>query len=304
VNAALHCDNRRMTLPSLSTLVSYPDGALQSRGAVLHVEPVEGDRIAVLLDATACHPVDSTWPDQGADRALLTVDGGEPMPVLDCVVAATDGEALFLGADIPVRKGTDGWVFVVAHILAATPSVVEVANVEVTVDADYRHALSAGHTACHLASLALNAALADAWTKEVPLDGNANPDFDQLAIETSTILEHGSLDTYRIGKSLRRKGFVPAPLIDGLGAVQDDVDTLLSAWVATGARIQIARDGGDSLIDRRYWQCALPGKTVSIPCGGTHLSSLAELSAITVSLTTTESPGAVELRMATTAAPA
>jgi alanyl-tRNA synthetase len=241
--------------------------------------------------------VDAAWPDQPADRGTLAVDGGT-FDLVDCVVGATDGAALYLGAEVPVRKGTDGWAFVVAHIIEG--SVAEGANVDLRVDADYRHALSAGHTACHLASLALNAQLATAWTKEVQLDGLGRPNFDGIAIETSTIGEYGSVDVYRVGKSLRKRGFTPAAL-DDLDAIVSGANAQLAEWVASGAEVTIAREG-DGLTSRREWRCELPGHPVSIPCGGTHLPSLAELASLTISLAADEIAGALELRMTTVAA--
>ncbi len=101
-----------------------------------------------------------------------------------------------------------------SHLVDADASLTEGDTVTVEVDATYRAALSAGHTACHLASLALNAALAGAWTKEPRLDSLGSPDFDGAANETSTILEHGARDTYRVGKSVRKAGFDPAALDD------------------------------------------------------------------------------------------
>src|SRR5690606_7569204 len=153
----------------------------------------------VLLDSTPCHPVDSAWPDQGPDRATLSWEEGT-FAVTDCVVGATDGERLFVGDEVPVRKGSVGWAFVVVHVLADAPAVGS--EVTVTVEAESRAALSAGHTGCHLASLALNRALASRWSKDVARDGLGSPNFDAAANESSTILEHGSHDTYRLGKSL------------------------------------------------------------------------------------------------------
>lgn len=283
-------------LPATDTAVTYPSGATVSTGTALHSEPLGDGRSAVILDVTSAHPVDSAWPDQPADRGTLVV-GADTVALLDCVVGATDGEALYLAGDIPVRKGTEGWAFVVAHVIDG--SIADGATVEVRVDADFRHALSAGHTACHLASLALNSALADAWTKEVPLDGLGHPNFDSVAIESSTISENGSVDLYRIGKSLRKRGFTVAAL-DDLGAVATAVNARLAEWVATDAAVTISRDG-DGLTSRREWRCELPGHPVSIPCGGTHLGSLSELASITIGLATDEVAGAVELRMMTTA---
>jgi alanyl-tRNA synthetase len=293
-------------LPTADTVVTYPTGAVASTGTVIHVEPLSGARTGVFLDTTACHPVDAAWPDQPADRGTLVVNG-VTFDIVDCVVGATDGTALYLGADVPVRKGTEGWAFVVAHIIegaavegsAVEGAVVEGATAQVRADADYRRALSAGHTACHLASLALNAQLTSAWTKEVQFDGLGHPNFDGIAIETSTIGAYGSVDVYRIGKSLRKRGFTPAAL-DDLAAVADGANSLLAQWVTSAAEVTIAREG-EGLTSRREWRCALPGHLVSIPCGGTHLASLAELASVTVSLATEEIVGAVEVRMSTTA---
>ena len=277
-----------MTLPASSTIVTYASGATRSRGRVLHVQQLADSRTAVILDETACHPVDLAWPDQGADRA--TIDG---VTVEDCVVGATDGTALYLGSDVPVRKGTEGWAFVVAHIVSSFAKA-EGDEVEVEVDADYRLALSTGHTLCHLASLALNGALAGAWSKGVATDAAGQPNFDALAIETSTILENGSRDVYRVGKSLRKKGFTVAAL-DDVPLVEAEANARLAALLASGSSVDIEVDG-PRLDDRRYWVFG----EYRIPCGGTHLASLAGLSG-RIELDRTEADGAISLVMVTRA---
>ena len=287
-----------MSLPAVDTVVTYPAGAVTGTGTILHTETLPDGRQAVLLDATPVHPVDAGWPDQGADRAVLTTPEGTAVPVEDCIVGATDGTALYLGRDIPVRKDTDGWAFVAVHILPAGTLPAEGDQVQLSVDRGYRAALSAGHTACHLASLALNRQLAGAWKKDVQLDAAGNPNFDALAIETSTIREYGSRDVYRLGKSLRRKGFLPDALLADPAAVEAGVNATLKAWVASGAKVAIERES-DTLTGMRRWTCNLPDGPVSIPCGGTHLSSLADISGITVTLTAETANGATELVMDT-----
>ncbi|MCC9173935.1 metal-dependent hydrolase [Arthrobacter sp. zg-Y179] len=287
-----------MSLPKIDTAVTYPAGALTGTGAVLHVETLPDGRLAVLLDATPVHPVDAGWPDQGPDRATLTTPDGREVPLLDCVVGATDGAALFLGRDIPVRKGTEGWASVVVHVLPEDAGIAEGDRVEVSVDGGYRAALSAGHTACHLASLALNRQLAGAWKKEVQADAAGSPDFDALAIETTTILPGGSRDVYRLGKSLRRKGFLPDALLADLAAVEKGVNARLAEWVASDAEVRIERES-DLLTGMRSWVCELPDGTVSIPCGGTHLASLAAVSEIEVRLSCEPGEGAAEVVMDT-----
>lgn len=290
---------RGVTAPS-ATVVDYPSGALASRGVVLATLPV-GELLGVVLDRTAFHPVDAGWPDQPADRGTLEVDG-VTYPVVDAVVGATDGGDILVGGDIPVRTGAPGWEFLVVHLLRPDVRVSLGQQVAVTVDEGYRRALSMGHTGCHLASLALDAALADAWTKEVPADALGHPGFDALACQSSRIDDNGSVDIYRIGKSLRRRGFDPAAL-DDLAGVEARANARLAEWVATGADIRIDRDG-DTLGDRRRWVCALPGREAVIPCGGTHLRTLAEVAAITVRLTRGDVDGGLELTMTTEVTPA
>lgn len=280
------------------TTVTYPAGALTSHGTVLHVADAGSGRTAVVLDTTAFHPVDTAWPDQPADRGALVANGTE-IPVVDAVVGAAERDGqLLLGRDVPVRTGTPDWTFVVAHVVEGAPLAVGDV-VDVQVDAAYRAALSTGHTACHLAALALDAALADAWRKDAPLDALGAPAFDALAIQESRILPNGSRDVYRIGKSLRRKGFDPGAL-DDLDTLAARVDGQLASWLESGADVRVERDG-DALADRRSWVCDLPGGAARIPCGGTHVGSLADIEDVTVSFALSTVEGGSQLEMTTTA---
>ena len=284
-----------MTLPKSDTLVTYPDGATTSSGTVLHVEPLDEGRHAVVLDTTACHPVDTAWPDQPADRGTLTTDHGR-QPIVDAITGGIHDGVLHLGAALPVRTGTDGWTFVVAHIVEGPPPAPG-DQAQIDVDQGYRAALSAAHTACHLAALALDAALSAAWTKPAPTDALGNPAFDALAIQRSLIEPHRSTDTYRIGKSLRRKGFTTAAL-DDPATVAAHVNAQLAQWIAVGGAVRIER-ADDALSARRTWVCELPTGLTDIPCGGTHIRDIAELSTVTASLATREIEGGLELSMET-----
>jgi alanyl-tRNA synthetase len=284
-----------MPFPTTDTIVSYASGATTGTATVVHTQQVADGLVAVFLDATPCHPVDAGWPDQGPDRATLSWEGGSA-EVVDCVIAATDGAELHLGADIPVRKGTEGWAFLVAHLVASAPSVGDA--VTVTVDAHHRGTLSVGHTACHLASLALNRAMTDRWTKELAPDALGSPNFDQAANDSSTIEAGGSVDTYRLNKSLRRKGFTTDGLADALPAIEAAVNAQLTEWVATDAPVRVDRDG-DLLTDRRYWVCALPDGDATIPCGGTHATRLGELHGVHAELSLDDGEGTPVLTMHT-----
>lgn len=288
-----------MPAPTSDTEVTYPAGDLTSEGTVVHVEPVGDDRWAVFTDRTAAHPVDTAWPDQPADRVTLTASGSRWDDV-ELRVAGFHEGAVHIGDDLPVRTGTDGWVFAVAHVVAGDPPRVG-EHVTVSVDPAYRAALSVGHTACHLASLALDAVLAEHWGKPAPGDALGHPAFDSLAITRSTIGAYRSEDAYRIGKSLRKKGFDPAAF-DDPDAVAARITRRLRDWVATGGTVRIDTDG-PGLSDRRRWTCELPEGLATIPCGGTHPTSLSDLVDPTVAIAVEDVPGARLVTMTTTLTP-
>ncbi|MFS2241066.1 hypothetical protein [Microbacterium sp. OR16] len=265
-----------------STLVSFPDGALTGEGEVLLVDQTAA---IVVVDATPFHPVDHTWPDQPGDSGAITV-GDVQVSVTEAVMAAISDEgALAVGSDIPVKRGGEGWTWMVGHRTeGAIPADIAVgASVTLTVDADRRASLSRGHTACHLASLALDAALADLWRKEIGTDPLGNPDFEGKANQSSRIHADGSVDEYRLGKSLRKAGFDSEGFAATLAERETRINDTLAGWVAAAGASRIDVDG-PSIIDRRTWRCTLPEGEVGFLCGGTHVRSLAEFSSIRVAL--------------------
>lgn len=292
-----------MALPVRDTRVTFPGGSVRETATVLAVgagRPAAADRLDLVTDVSPFHPVDPRWPDQGPDAGELVGADGRRWLVADCVVGATDGSTLFVGDAVPVRRGEPGWAFVVVHRLATPASGAPAAGDAVTleVDPDARQAVSAGHTGCHVAAVALNAALAGRWRREVTTDGLGAPDFDQLAITSSRIHPEGSVDTYRIGKSLRKKGFDPVGLAEALPHIEAAANATLARWLDAGAvsRIECA---GPGLTDLRTWVCELPDGVQRIACGGTHLRSLSGLAGLGVRLAFDEAAG--ELRMGTTA---
>lgn len=269
-----------------STVVTFPSGLTSGRSTIAGIVPV-GDRHGLVVAETPFHPLDHTWPDQPADRGTI---GG--LPVVDCVTGAQSNTGeVFLGADIPVRRGAEGWAWLVVHV--SEEPLPEGAAADLAVDPAYRAALSAGHTACHLAALALNAALAGRWRKEVRPDSLGRPDFDQAAITSSRIVPGGSVDVYRLGKSLRKKGFSAEDLDPA--EVAGQVNERLQAWVAAGAPVRLEVPGPE-LRARRTWHCALPEGEASIPCGGTHVSRTSELAGVEVSLAYAPEESALTMR--------
>ncbi len=302
-----------MTLPT--THVSFPGGAVSGESTVLAVHLLADGRYGVVTAATPFHPLDHTWPDQPADTGTLTL-GGVELAVVDCLTAAigrdgatgTGGGEIVVGAQIPVRRGDEDWSWLVLHVLAELPGADAVAGtagivgapVTLTVDADRRAALCAAHTGCHLLALALNAALAPRWRKDPGRsDAFGNPDFDSLAMASSVMDTEASTDVYRLGKSLRKKGFTAEAIeaVEGAGglpslaealpAITADVNERLAAWVAADAPVRIEVPGPE-LTARRRWHCELPAGPADIACGGTHLHRLGQLAELRTELTLSE----------------
>ncbi len=270
-----------MTTP---TIVTFPGGTLRGEAVVTRVAD-DPEGTVVVVDATPFHPVDHTWPDQPGDVGVLTAGGGS-LRVTEALMAAVSDEGEFaVGSAIPVKRGAEGWTWLVGHRLdgAAPAWLTQGAGVSLAVDEGRRAGLSRGHTACHLASLALDLAVADLWRKGPGEDALGNPDFEGRANQSSRIHEDGAVDEYRLGKSLRRAGFDTETFAATLSDREQRINAQLAAWVASGAASLIEVDG-PTIVDRRRWRCDLPEGEAVILCGGTHVASLDEFASISVSL--------------------
>ena len=271
-----------------ATVVTFPAGSVVGDSVISSVHASEAGAV-VIVDATPFHPVDHTWPDQPGDAGAIRL-GEESVAVVEAVMAAVSDDGAFaVGADIPVKRGVEGWTWLVGHVLDAeapawlTPG----AEVSLEVDAELRAGLSRGHTACHLASLALDLAVADLWRKDAGADALGNPDFEGRSNQSSRIHEDGAVDEYRLGKSLRKAGFDTEAFAATLSEREAAINAQLSAWVVSGASSLVETDG-PTIVDRRRWHCALPDGDAVIPCGGTHARSLTEFASISVTLELTD----------------
>lgn len=266
--------------------VSFVLGHHIERARVAHCQG--GESTLLVTDLTPFHPQSHLWPDQPGDVGTAEWDGGSAA-VGPCRMGAISPEGeLFVDQAIPVKRGAEGWAFVVVHPLAGSHELAIGSTVELKVDAEARHALSLGHSACHLVALALNRVLTPYWRKEVSeRDAFGQPDFDRLAIHSSRVEPLGSREQYRIGKSLRKKGVNGEALLAELPRIEQEVNAQLADWLATGGEIRRSR-AGEAIIDSRYWHCTLEGQELTIPCGGTHASNLAELGAVSVQLSPCE----------------
>jgi alanyl-tRNA synthetase len=257
------------------TVVEFPAGVVHGAGVVQHVLGLDG-RVGVVTDRTPFHPVDPSWPDQPGDFGTLN-----GLAVVDCLVGAVDSEGVIaVDSAIQARRGDPEYSWVVVHVVDGPAPAVGDA-VDLRVDAQRRAGLSRAHTGCHVSALALNAVVADLWRKDVVTDGIGNPDFDRIALASSRMTPDQARDSYRLGKSLRKKGFDTAAFLEGLDGLPARVEAQVQRWMDADANVEIEVDG-PHLTDMRRWCCHVPEGTFRIACGGTHVTALRELGSLSV----------------------
>lgn len=213
----------------------------------------------LVTETTPFHPVSHIWPDHPADKGSIELDG-TLFTVLDCQVGAVEQatNTLYVGIAIPVKRDTAGWTFVVVHVLPRVESLEPGMMVALQVDKPYQLSLSRGHSAGHLAYLALNKVLADSyWRKDADRkDPHGYYDFNSYAQETSFVTPDKCADTYRLGKTLRKRGLNSADMLSDLHDIEQKVNDQLSEWLQRNEAI-IIECHGDNLTDSRYWKCDL-----------------------------------------------
>lgn len=253
--------------------------------------------VDIIAEQTPFHPVSHIWPDHPADKGHLTISGLN-VELVDCLVGAIELEtgALFVDKAIPVKRDTEGWVFVVVHRIPAMPEadlndLVNVGDtIELQVDKPYQQSLSRGHSAGHIAYLALNKVLAQSYWRKDPdrKDPLGHPDFNSYAQETSFITPDKCIDTYRLGKTLRKRGLNSANVLQELADIECKINHQLQSWIEFGGKVTMRCDGSN-LTDSRYWECQLEVDLhASTPCGGTHIDQLSDFGAVEVALSLTD----------------
>lgn len=248
---------------------------------------------------TPFHPVSHIWPDHPEDKGTVQI-GSDEYPILACQTGSIElatGE-LYIDKNIPVKRGEEGWIFVVSHLIPKKADIAVENTVELKVDKEYQDALSRGHSAGHIAYLALNKVLHTSyWRKDADRkDELGHYNFNSYAQETSFVTEDHCEDVYRLGKTLRKRGLNSTEMMENLNAITDQVNQQITAWLALDHEISIECEG-KALTDSRYWiaDFGIDG-VVKLPCGGTHVTSFKEYQEIRVEL---KAQGEQELLMLT-----
>ncbi len=280
-----------------SSQIDYRYECAQIDAQIVAISEFEGKTL-VVLDNTCCHARDLKWSDQSADKGVLRF-AGQAFDLCDCFAfTQADELALSFAAEL------DDTVKLVAHVvdvnLAECPfKLGDVLRVER--DQAHRLAMSAGHTACHIACIAINKAMHGFWKKPVPCDDAEHYDFDKLALRSSVIHDYGSEDIYSLSKSMKKKGLDIAAVKAAVGEIEQAINDDLYAWSQQGIGCQLNPQQG-TIADFRQWQGQFNGWNVTIPCGGTHLQGPLAIQSLAVSLVLDDSTLVMTTRLALNAA--
>ncbi|EGR1859231.1 alanyl-tRNA editing protein [Vibrio cholerae] len=270
-----------------ATEVTFPQGITSLETQVMLLQTHQNG-MDIVTYSTPFHPVSHIWPDHPADRGILIWQGSE-YAVTDCVVGAIEQASghLYVGNDIPVKREESGWLFVVVHRLGEVIAACQVGDkVQLQVDTQYQASLSRGHSAGHLAYLALNKVLAlGYWRKDAERkDPQGYFDFNSYAQISSDVTPDCSTDVYRLGKTLRKRGLNSDDVLRDLSFIEQKTNEQLAQWLALASPIRLECTGS-TLTDSRYWECDLHEANIArIPCGGTHCKGLTAFQSIQVTL--------------------
>ena len=270
-------------MTDFASRVTFPFGSCREKSTVTAVAQ-HGDDFILMTETTPFHPRDFQWPDQPEDKGYVENEDGRRYPLSDAVFVGISPEGTFsVDEEIPVKKSTPDWYFCVGHVIhGERPFFSRGDAITLQVDETRRSALSRAHSATHIMSLALNKTFAPLWRKEAPwIDALGNPNFDQIAMEQSEIGLLSCCDRYRLGKSLRKRGFTAENLREALPGYVDEVNGTIAKWLETGSAIRV-RTEGDSLTSYRYWCATMDNIDVEVPCGGTLVTDFAEIGTIEI----------------------
>ncbi|WP_228903098.1 hypothetical protein [Photorhabdus bodei] len=255
-----------------------------------------GNGILLLTQDSPFYPRNYKWPDQLHDTGIVSISNKEFSVTKVYTAGLIDGH-LYIDQEI-TQQATSPDKIIPAHYI---PDLQEISEkdligkkITLSVNNEARYKISAAHSIAHFMSLALNKATHHIWSKIYDTDGLGNYNLDKAAIYQSSITELKSVDIYRFGKSLRKKGFDKNILIENLDKINREVNSTLNNWLSQGAEITIEYKSKD-INDTRLWKSTIDSKVVTIPCGGTHINNINEVKDVNVEIKIGESADFIQV---------
>lgn len=280
------------------TGVKFQFGDTIAESAIILFEEVPDtpNKFFLITKETPFYPVNYRWPDQPSDIGKIEIDSTILNVINAKMVAVNKNEGtLKFGENISIPRGDeDNWIMLVAHIIEKTSDINPTNFVgrvaKLFVDEGRRFSLSIPHTASHLMALAINKALSTFWKKETDKDSLGNPDFDKIAITESSIEPYISKDKYRLGKSIKKKGFDIQTFEDNISEIENNVNLYVTNWINTNSTISVECDE-NYISSMRWWVTEIDGKPVKMACGGTHPKTLSSIKNISIKLNYSKDDG-------------
>ncbi|KLU17085.1 MULTISPECIES: hypothetical protein [Xenorhabdus] len=244
----------------------------------------------VITSNSPFYPKNYKWGDQKSDIGVIVLNN-QAVNIVKTYTAVIIDSMIYIDHDIPNKLNIEDKL-IPAHYLESLNGLecqsIVGAKVKLSVDAEVRHKISAAHSMAHFMSLALNKVTNKYWNKDYDKDGLENYNLDKAAIFKSSISELKSIDTYRLGKSLKKKGFDKASFLESIVSINEEINLILKNWLVTGSEIRVEYTSQD-IGSLRLWKSTVENRPVVIPCGGTHIKNTEEIQDVKVEIKPEES---------------
>ncbi|PHM72131.1 hypothetical protein [Xenorhabdus kozodoii] len=248
------------------------------------------DGYIVITNNSPFYPKNYKWGDQKSDVGVIVFNNHELNIVKTYSAIFIDGK-IYIDHDIPNKLNIEDKL-IPAHYLESLNGLecqsIVGEKVKLSVDAETRHKVSAAHSMAHFMSLALNKAANKYWNKDYDTDSLGNYNLDKAAIFKSSISELKSIDTYRFGKSIKKKGFDKTSFLENIVSLNEEINLILKNWLATGSEVRVEYTSKD-IENLRLWKSTVENHPVVIPCGGTHIKNTKEIQDVKVEIKPGES---------------
>ncbi|WP_391528293.1 hypothetical protein [Photorhabdus akhurstii] len=279
----------------LKTEASFMLGTLTLESHIIGVMKYEDGTLLITQDSPF-YPKNYKWPDQLHDNGIISI-GDKELAVTKVYTAGLIDSHLYIDQEI-TKQTTSPDKIMPAHYLPDLHGISETdligKTVTLSVNDETRYKVSAAHSMAHFMSLALNKATNHIWSKVYDTDDLGSYNLDKAAIYQSSITELKSVDIYRFGKSLKKKGFDKNILIENLDKINREVNNTLNNWLSQGAEITIEYKSKE-INDTRLWKSTIDSKVVTIPCGGTHINNINEVKDVNVEIKIGESADFIQV---------
>ncbi|CAM3227522.1 hypothetical protein [Xenorhabdus nematophila] len=268
---------------------SFMTGQLSLDAVVIDIFKYN-DGYIVITDNSPFYPENYKWGDQKSDVGVIEFNNHILNIVKTYTAAVIDGQ-IYIDQNIPDKLNAEDKL-IPAHYLESLNGLEDKfilgENIKLSVDAETRHKISAAHSMAHFMSLALNKAANKYWNKGYETDSLGNFNLDKAAIFKSSISELKSIDIYRFGKSIKKKGFDKSSFMENIDSTSEEINLILKNWLSIGSEIQVEYTS-KNIEDLRLWKSTVENKPVVIPCGGTHIKNIEEIKDVKVEISQGES---------------